>query len=310
MNIPQKKILLAIDGSQQSLEAVRYVGRLLAPKNIEVVLFHVMWKVNEALYDIGIESLYHQRIMDIRTWELEQKKQTQAFMNKARRILIDSGLPEKLVTVNIHQRKAGIARDIIIESKEGYCAVVVGQKGLSKLKDLVIGSVAEKLINKIAHIPLWVVGGKPETEKILLALDASEGSMRAVDYVGAMMGGSNCSVTLLHVTRDVHFLQQIDTIPSEHDALTKEIAKDIMPVFDEAENRLINAGLIPGQVTTSLITGISSRAGAIIEEARQGGYGTIAIGRRGMSKVEEFFMGRVSNKVIHLAKETAVWVVT
>ena len=310
MNIAQKKILLAIDGSQQSLEAVRYVGRLLAQKKIEVVLFHVIWKVDEALYDIGIESLYHQRITDIRTWELEQKKQTQAFMNEARRILIDSGLPEKLITVNIHKRKTGIARDIITESKEGYCAVVVGQKGLSKLKDLVIGSIAEKLINKIAHIPLWVVGGKPETKKILLALDASEGSMRAVDYVGTMMGGSNCSVTLLHVTRDVHFLQQIDMIPSEHDALTKEIAKDIMPVFDEAENRLINAGLIPSQVTTSLITGISSRAGAIIEEARQGGYGTIAIGRRGMSKVEEFFMGRVSNKVIHLAKETAVWVVT
>ncbi len=310
MNIAQKKILLAIDGSQHSLEAVRYAGRVLAPQKIEMVLFHVIWKVDEALYDIGAESLYHQRFMDIRAWEMEQKKHTQAFMNEARRILIDSGLSEKLITVNIHQRKKGIARDIIIESKEGYSAVVVGQKGLSKLKDLVIGSVAEKLINKIAHIPLWVVGGKPETGKILLALDASEGSMRAVDYVGTMMGGSDCSVTLLHVERDVHFLQQIDMLPSEHDALTKEIAKDIMPVFDEAENRLINAGFIPNQVNTSLITGVSSRAGAIITEAKQGGYGTIAIGRRGMSKVEEFFMGRVSNKVIHLAKETAVWVVT
>jgi len=310
MNIAQKKILLAIDGSQYSLEAVRYAGRVLSPQKIEVVLFHVIWKVDEALYDIGAESLYHQKLMDLRAWEREQKKQTQAFMDEARCILIDSGLPEKLITVKIHQRKKGIARDIIIESKEGYSAVVVGQKGLSKLKDLVIGSVAEKLINKIAHIPLWVVGGKPETGKILLALDASEGSMRAVDYVGTMMGGSGCSVTLLHVERDVHFLQQIDMLPSEHDALTKEIAKDIMPVFDEAENRLINAGFIPSQVNTSLITGVSSRAGAIIKEAKQGGYGTIAIGRRGMSKVEEFFMGRVSNKVIHLAKETAVWVVT
>jgi hypothetical protein len=28
-----------------------------------------------------------------------------------------------------------------------------------------------------------------------------------------------------------------------------------------------------------------------------------------LSKVREFFMGRVSNKVIHMAKKYAVWVV-
>ena len=83
-----------------------------------------------------------------------------------------------------------------------------------------------------------------------------------------------------------------------------------MSVFNEAENRLIRAGFIPGRVTTKLITKVGSRARAIIEEAEQGGYGTIVMGRRGMSVIEEFFMGRVSNKVIHLAKEKAVWIVT
>ena len=67
MNFAQKKILLAVDGSQQSLEAVRYVGKILKlKKEIEVVLFHVTWKVNEALYDVGIKPLYHQRIMSIK----------------------------------------------------------------------------------------------------------------------------------------------------------------------------------------------------------------------------------------------------
>ena len=61
---------------------------------------------------------------------------------------------------------------------------------------------------------------------------------------------------------------------------------------------------------TKLITGVASRAGAIVEEAKKGSYGTIVVGRRGLSKVEEFFMGRVSNKVIHLAKEMAVWVIS
>ncbi|MHC4842819.1 MAG: hypothetical protein ACYTEE_03370 [Planctomycetota bacterium] len=34
------------------------------------------------------------------------------------------------------------------------------------------------------------------------------------------------------------------------------------------------------------------------------------MGRRGLSRVEDFFMGRVSKKVLQLAKWTAVWVVS
>ena len=63
-------------------------------------------------------------------------------------------------------------------------------------------------------------------------------------------------------------------------------------------------------MTTKIITGAHSRAGAIVQEAKQGGYGTIVVGRTGLSKVRDFFMGRVSNKVVHLAKENAVWVVS
>jgi Universal stress protein family. len=41
----------------------------------------------------------------------------------------------------------------------------------------------------------------------------------------------------------------------------------------------------------------------------EGGFGTVVIGRRGVSKAEEFLFGSVSTKVMHLAKDCAVWVV-
>jgi nucleotide-binding universal stress UspA family protein len=69
------------------------------------------------------------------------------------------------------------------------------------------------------------------------------------------------------------------------------------------------AGVKGDQVSTKVVTGVASRAKAIVEEARKGGYGTIVMGRRGLSRLEEFYMGRVSNKVLQLAKEMAVWVV-
>jgi nucleotide-binding universal stress UspA family protein len=63
------------------------------------------------------------------------------------------------------------------------------------------------------------------------------------------------------------------------------------------------------QINIRTVTGAHSRAAVIITEALKGGYGTIVVGRRGLTNVEEFIMGRVSNKVIHMAREMAVWVV-
>jgi len=34
------------------------------------------------------------------------------------------------------------------------------------------------------------------------------------------------------------------------------------------------------------------------------------VGRRGLSKIQEFFMGRVSSKVVQLAGAQTVWVVS
>ena len=312
MNTAQKKILLGIDGSDQSIDAVRYVSKMLAPQNIDVTLYHVIKKIDDAFWEMGINPAFHSKIANIRAWEVGIERKASLFMNQAHQILIEAGFPQKAITVNIHKSKTGIARDIIEESKNDYNAIIVGRKGLNKLKDIVLGGTAHKLVEKLTNISVWVVGGKPSLGKVLLALDASEGAMKAVDYVGAMLGDSNSEITLLHVIRDINIFQQqdIDLSPSDLEAWAKEAKLEIRPLFDKAKTRLVDAGLAPDRITSKFIPGVSSRAGAIIEEARRGGYGSIVLGRRGISKVEEFFMGRVSNKVLHLAKEMAVWVVS
>jgi nucleotide-binding universal stress UspA family protein len=73
--------------------------------------------------------------------------------------------------------------------------------------------------------------------------------------------------------------------------------------------RLQAKGMVSARIKTKIVPGVYSRAAAILGEARDGDYGTIVVGRRGLSRVEEFIMGRVSNKVLQLARELAVWVV-
>ena len=119
----------------------------------------------------------------INVWELQQEKDIQEVMEKARQLFLDRGLPEDAVSIRIQEKKVGIARDILSESRDDYDVVVVGRWGISKLKDLVWGGVANKLIGHLDHSPLCVVGGNPEPGKILVALDTSAEAMRTVEFV-------------------------------------------------------------------------------------------------------------------------------
>jgi nucleotide-binding universal stress UspA family protein len=53
----------------------------------------------------------------------------------------------------------------------------------------------------------------------------------------------------------------------------------------------------------------TSVAQEILRVLKEEDYGTAVIGRRGVSKAEEFLFGSVSTKIIHSAKDCTVWVV-
>jgi nucleotide-binding universal stress UspA family protein len=83
----------------------------------------------------------------------------------------------------------------------------------------------------------------------------------------------------------------------------------MMELMQEATKRLVEAGFDPGLVVSEILEGKVSRAVAIAKTAEMKGYGTIVTGRRGLSVIKDFLMGRVSMKVLHRAHEMAVWIV-
>ena len=72
---------------------------------------------------------------------------------------------------------------------------------MSNLKDIVLGSIATKLIAKVSFVPILVVGKKPRTGSVLLALDGSENAARAVEYAGKILGGCDYEAGFIHVIR-------------------------------------------------------------------------------------------------------------
>jgi nucleotide-binding universal stress UspA family protein len=292
------KMLVALDGSAGAYEAVKYICGIPALQALDIRLFSVFTRIPERYWDLTMQPLLGDRMRDIRAWEVQNEKAIEGHLAKAKQRLVHEGFSEDRVKICVKEKQVGVARDILRETSEGYMAVVVGRRGMSKLKDLVMGSIASKLLEKVSFKPLIIVGRNPKAGKVLLAFDGSENGMRMVDFVGQTLGKSGLESLLLHVVRssDRGYIQEAEAMMSQ--------------AFGQATSRLIQSGFPEGQLKIRIITGARSRAETIVKTAREEGYGTVVVGRRGLSRVTEFFMGRVSNKVVQLAKGQAVWVVS
>jgi nucleotide-binding universal stress UspA family protein len=256
MNSNEKKMLVAVDGSNQSLEAVRYVSKTFLSHPTKVVLFHVLSSLPEFFYDLGETPRIPQATATIVGCEIALRESINKFMSEARDVLIHSGISEDAVDIYIQDREEGIARDIIRESGHEYCAVIIGRNGLNKVNGFVLGSAASKVVERLINIPIIIVGGKPNPARILLALDQSNDVMQAVEYLGTMLDGSALGVTLFHVVRNFNFLEQRFG-PVINLTLKKEWLEEaklaMKPVFEEARSRLVDAGLDPKRINTKLV---------------------------------------------------------
>jgi nucleotide-binding universal stress UspA family protein len=305
-----RKFLIAVDGSPHSLNAVGYAAQYCGPAGMKVSLMHVIPPAPESLLDLGKEYLFKDAMEAHRIeWNTHAKRMAQHFLNKAFDLLVAGGVHKSDVTVILQERKVGIARDIIEESLRGYKAVVVGRGGLSRPGQPFLGSVSNKIVEKIQDIPVWVIGRKIRTKKMLLAVDGSESSRKAVNYVGSVAAAIEAEITLFHVVRKFRFLENPTLRHGEIEGFWEEVKSDIPRMFRSYQVSLEKAGITGLRISSEAMLDSPSRSGDIIREAREGAYGTIVMGRRGLSKVRDFLMGRVTNKVLNQAEDFAVWIV-
>lgn len=304
----KKKILVAVDGSERSSKAVKYIAETDIFKNMKVVLFNVFSNVPKYYQDLEKNPQFHNASLEVRAWEAGQRKIIQDFMNIAQKTLIKSGFSKEDVVVDIHDRQVGIARDIIQESRNGYYCVVVGRKGMSRIREIALGSTAMKVIEKINFVPVLTIGNRLPNEKYLAAVDGSTGANCALDFLGKTLADSDSAITILHVIRKSGELQSHFQKYYLPDGSSIVAEKDTTAILSQAADRLNKFGIARERIASRFVQA-TSRAAAIVKEADRDGLGTIVLGRRGLSEVQEFFIGRVSNKVFQMARSHTIWIV-
>lgn len=149
-----------------------------------------------------------------------------------------------------------------------------------------------------------------EDKRILIAVDLSQNSLNAVDYVGQMVRcHPSVHITLLHVIRFPS--TDVETDPKERLKQVEQRRAEILKLMEDAGRRLIAVG-IPEERICLQIRVCNAPVGVadlILAEQQGGKYQTIVVGRRGLSRKEEFLFGSVSSRVVRNARGCAVWVI-
>ena len=79
--------------------------------------------------------------------------------------------------------------------------------------------------------------------------------------------------------------------------------------FKEAQKRLESGGVSSKEIKAEFKPMEFNVADDILNFAETGRYGTIVLGRRGLSGAKKILLGSVSSKIVHYAKNCAVTVV-
>jgi len=308
---PKTKVLIAVDGSENAMDAVRYAGQFFDPERTDMTLIHIMAELPDMVDDLKTIASIDPAALETDAWHQKMAEQTRQMMAAAESILIGIGYEKASIHIIIRTRENGVAKDITAECGKDYDALILGRRGGNDPTDIIVGATAYRMMSAIEHLPVVIVGAKPDSRHILIGFNGSDNGFKAVDCACKLMPRPDREVFLCHVSPTMNMpFGDGNVIPEDQKKQwTDQQHQRIAELMKQAGNRLAGAGFDPTLIRTEIVSGRTSRAVIISKNAENRQCGTLVIGRRGLSMIREFMMGRVTMKVLHKAHQQAVWIV-
>ena len=141
-------------------------------------------------------------------------------------------------------------------------------------------------------------------KKVLVAVDGSENSDRALDFALDLAEKYTAGVTVLNVSESpaIGAVTLEPTEPTAYAGVTVNFYKDLQRFHEEILRKAVNrAREFKPNVTVLSKLREGNAASEIVAEAKEGGFDIIVVGHKGLGRVKELFLGNISEKVAHLA---------
>ena len=137
---------------------------------------------------------------------------------------------------------------------------------------------------------------------VLVAVDGSENSDRALDLALDLGEKYDADITILNVSRSL----AMGVVPEESTAYASgslaTFAKDLRKIHEEILSKAVaHAKMVKPDLAISSMLKEGDPALEIVNVAKEGGFDVVVVGHKGLGRVKELFLGSTSEKVAHLA---------
>lgn len=283
------KILVPTDFSDEADRVLKYVIGLIPVGLKQVVLVHVT-DVSRAL-----------------VWPMPEKIQSAIAENLSQR---SESLEKEGLKVKTFVLEGDPSDEILLKAeKEKVSLIVTGSHGKHLVDELLQGSVSES-VGREANIPVLLIRydilkeiekrqplskfARETFKKVLLALDFSEVSKKALKYTKGLKKAGVDEVVILHV---------VDSKRMETEKEKVELFELAKEETDAAEKELIRS-----KFKAKSIYKIGDPLQEILNLAEAENVSLIVMGSHGKGKVKEWLAGSVSLSVVRTANRPALLV--
>ncbi|PWB51594.1 MAG: hypothetical protein C3F13_14260 [Anaerolineales bacterium] len=286
-----KSMLIAIDGSEHSFAAVKLVSDL--PEQ--------SLPRGESCLVTALGVLLLRNASDHYIYMAPLKQAQKILEAKSYQVVIDQilGYPAEVITNYADSHSVDL--------------IVLGAKGLRATLGILLGGVAQQVV-EYASCPVLVVRSPYHgIKRVLLAVDGSEFSQFAAHYLANFPFPHETQIDIAHVLPPTPILkpdylirtwQLPEEIVQEYSTMKEE---ELQKIYQEEEEKgerylrqtekLLNS---TGRQTTSVLLR-GDAATEIIEYANKNSIDMIIAGSRGLSEMEGWLLGSVSRKLVHYA---------
>ena len=307
-----RRVLVAMDGSLYSANSISYVSRLFS--GVSDIEFHLYSVLNANVPETQLAWINENDLeKSLDPLDLKKYENIDQCMTNASQILARNGIGPQQVKQGIRLARRGTAHDLVNEARAGmYDAMLIGRRGLGMVREMVLGSVSRKVIQQCHDVPIWLIDGQVDSRKFLVPIDGTVNSLRAVDHLAFMLRGNpHAEVSLFHSPQMFAGKPEMNTAPFHAIWGAEWCAAHLTGpdrLFHAPEQLLLESGFPPERLHR-----LETRLGLypsrqIVRQALIDDFGTIVMGRRPGDAKKGLF-GGVTDKVLTLAEQVAIWIV-
>ena len=287
--------LVAVDGSEHSVAAVRWVTQIGADgSRLRCTLLNVQKPIN--FREVGF-------LAPVSIALDERDRSAAGILEHAATVMRASAIPFEM-----EEQMDDAAAAIIARAEALGCdAIVIGRRGVGIVRAALLGSVSDEVIRK-SSIPVIIVramgGATPAVPlRILIAVDGSESATRAATFASHLEGLCHGEVDLVHVEPGLTVAGAV--FGSREKLIEHWSGKHAEEALADARSMLDRA-----RVTyTEHVVASDYPHSAILEVARENSCGVIVMGTRGLGPVTGLLLGSVAQSVLEQAPSTVTAVV-